>query len=381
MRRKNAGALPQGFREFTVPALLTHNYFGGDVLRRINDGDMVADNKVSTCDGVPACDNSVSACTDDALTRGDDPSVRIGVKGVSIPAYALFNRPNGVSSPLSLREVFLLGNQGPDPFFYVLRAAPLIRIKKFGSLMHHEETDRVLEAFRRLAISMPEPERNLLLAYLLGFACHFTLDSIMHPFVYAQQYAFCDAGVKGLDRRDGSIVHGQIEADLDMMLLRQRRGEGIRNYDYTREILKVDEGVLRLLDAAYEALAHEVYAIDLPTGAFSQSVRDMRLTIAFLYSPRGIKRKFIGRIERLLRRHSFAQAMSPRNDVGITCDFDNHEQNIWKNPFTDEVSHTSFDELYVEALNAALDNISALLDGKPTAIVTKGLDFEGTPCL
>jgi hypothetical protein len=247
--------------------------------------------------------------------------------------------------------------------------------------MHHEKADEALEAFRRLAISMPEPERSLLLAYLFGFVCHFTLDSIMHPFVYAQQYALCDAGVEGLDRRDGSIVHGQIEADLDMMLLCQQRGEGIRGHDYTREILRVDEDTLWLLDAAYEALAHEVYATDLPAGAFSQGVRDMRLTIAFLYSPRGIKRRLIGATERLFRRHSFAQAMSPRNNVGTTCDFDNHEQGVWRNPFTDEVSRASFDELYAQALDAALENIAVLLDGKPAATVTRGLDFEGAPCL
>jgi hypothetical protein len=314
-----------------VPALLTHHYFGEDVLRRISD--------------------------DDAFVCDDD-----------------------IFSSLSLREIFLLGNQGPDPFFYALRTASLIRIKKFGSLMHHEKTDRALETFRRLAVSMSEPERNLLLAYLLGFICHFTLDSVMHPFVYAQQYAFCDAGVKGLDRRDGSIVHGQIEADLDMMMLRRRHGEGIRSYDYTREILKADEDALRLLDAAYGALAHEVYATDLSANSFSQGVRDMRLTIAFLYSPRGIKRRFIGGIERLLRRHSFAQAMSPRNDVGMTCDFDNHEQNAWENPFTGEVSRADFDELYAKALDEALANISALLSGESAIAVTKGFDFEGAPC-
>jgi hypothetical protein len=335
----------EGSRGSAVPALLTHHYFGEDVLRHISD---------------------------------DDASVCNDVNGFSISVRTLFDRTENTSA--SLREVFLLGNQGPDPFFYTLRTARLVRIKKFGSLMHHEKANEALEAFRRLALSMPEPERNLLLAYLLGFVCHFTLDSIMHPFVYAQQYAFCDAGVEGLDRRDGSIVHGQIEADLDMMLLRRHCGKGIRSYDYTRDILKADEDALRLLDAAYEALAHEVYTTNLPAGSFSQGVHDMRLTIAFLYSPRGIKRKVIGRIERLLRRHSFAQAMSPRNDVGMTCDFDNHEQNAWRNPFTDELSCAGFDELYAEALDAALVNISALLSGNPPATITRGLDFEGAPC-
>ncbi|MDR0350507.1 MAG: hypothetical protein LBH64_03025 [Coriobacteriales bacterium] len=302
-----------------MPALLTHNYFGEDVLRCLGNAVPVAE----------------------------------------------------------ARRVFLLGNQGPDPFFYALRTPRLVQLKEFGSLMHAEKAAETLEAFRRYAFAAPEPRRSLLTAYLLGFVCHFTLDSVMHPFVYAQQHAVCDAGIEGLDRRDGSIVHGQIEADLDMMMLCRRRGEGIRAHDYTGEVLRAGSGALKLLDATYETLAREVYTIDLPPTAFSRGVRDMRLTIALLYSRRGIKRRVVGAIERLFRRHSLVQAMSPCVDIGVTCDFDNRERAEWKHPFADESSCADFDELYTRALGRALDNIAALLEGSPAAVVTGGLDFEG----
>ncbi|MDR2106426.1 MAG: zinc dependent phospholipase C family protein, partial [Coriobacteriales bacterium] len=170
-----------------MPALLTHDCFGRDVLDR--DG------------GVLGGDAGSAA----------EPAAEFAAE---------------------LRHAFLLGNQGPDPFFFALRTLRLGTIKRFGSLMHRERVDETVEAFCRLACAQPGPAGSLLHAYLLGFVCHFMLDSVMHPFVYAQQYAICDAGVKGLDRRDGSVVHGQIEADLDAMLVRQRRGEGIRTYRY-----------------------------------------------------------------------------------------------------------------------------------------------------
>jgi hypothetical protein len=312
-----------------MPALLTHDFFGRDILRR----------------------------------GGDAAPVRLGV---------------GSSTPDSeLQAAFLLGNQGPDPFFYTLRTPHLGAAKRFGSLMHHEKVDETIEAFRRLALSQPEPAGSPLFAYLSGFVCHFTLDSVMHPFVYAQQYALCDAGVEGLDRRDGSVVHGQIEADLDAMVLRQKRGEGIREYDYTRDVLRVRDSTLALLDVAYRALAHEVYATDLSSGAFSCGVRDMRLTVAFLYSPRGIKRSLLGKTERLFARHSLVQAMSPRADVGEVCDFDNREHAVWENPFTGELSHDGFGELYGRALERACENIAALASGESSTTITGGLDFEG----
>jgi hypothetical protein len=278
-----------------------------------------------------------------------------------------------------LRHAFLLGNQGPDPFFFALRTPHLKASKRFGSLMHKEGVDETIEAFRRLVASCPEPAGSLLSAYLLGFICHFTLDSTAHPFIYAQQYALCDAGARGLDRRDGSTVHAQIEADLDAMLLRQRRGEGVGSYDYTSEVLRLCDGTLALLDAAYQALAHEVYAIDLPPDAFSRGVRDMRLTIRALRSPCGVKRALIGVVERRFARHSLAQALTPRADVGEVCDFDNRGHDRWTDPFTGASSEAGFAELYAEALEKAQTNIAVLSGDGPAALITRGLDFEGAP--
>lgn len=312
-----------------MPALLTHECFGNDVWNRVGD--------------------SLFPPTD------DEAHIR------------------------ELRRAFLLGNQGPDPFFFALRTPRLVASKRFGSLMHHEKVDETIEAFRRLVDYCPEPSGSLLLAYVLGFLCHFTLDSTVHPFVYAQQYAICDAGVEGLDRRDGSIVHGQIEADLDMMTLRQWRDTDIRAYNYTRDVLRASDETLAFLDVTYQALAHEVYAVDLANNAFSRGVEDMRLTVRFLYSPRGVKRRLVGALERLFRRHSLAQALSPRADARAGSDFDNHERQAWTNPFTGAVSPASFNDLYAEALEAALANITALMDGGPVTSITGGLDFEGAP--
>jgi hypothetical protein len=246
--------------------------------------------------------------------------------------------------------------------------------------MHHKKVSETLESFRRLAFSNPEPQKSLLYAYLLGFICHFTLDSTMHPFVYAQQYALCDAGVKGLDRRDGSVVHGQIEADLDAMMLYQRNGAGIRKNDFTRDVLKAQESTLRLLDKAYRALGHEVYGIDIPADAFSRGVKDMRTTIRVLYSPRGIKRSALGIVERVFRRHSLVQALSLRMGVGETCDFDNNEHSEWTNPFTNVISSASFADLYTVALKAAVENAAGFVQDGTAADLTKGLDFEGDVC-
>lgn len=274
-------------------------------------------------------------------------------------------------------ELFLLGNQGPDPLLFAQFTSNFFAIKEFGSRLHRERADETIESFMRIACSMPQPQRTLLSAYLWGFICHFVLDSVVHPLVYAQQNALCDAGVRGLDRRDGPTVHAQIEADLDMMVLWQRTGMSIRELDYTPFVLRASDEALALLDRAYVAMAHEVFGHALPEHAFAKGLRDMRWTIRVLYSPRGIKRCLIGKAERLFTRHSFAQAMSPCNHIGATCDFDNRMGEPWVNPASGVVVTASFAQLYGQALEAAIANIHAVLEGKPVSEITAGLNFRG----
>lgn len=310
-----------------MPALLTHDYFGQDAIAHIGG--------------------------------------------------TFFNRPDDERLTDDLRDAFLLGNQGPDPFFFTLFSPHIKRCKEFGSLMHHAKISETIEEFRRLAFNDPEPQKSLVYAYLLGFICHFTLDSTMHPFVYAQQYAICDAGVEGLDRSAGSVVHGQIEADLDAMMLYQREGSSVSTHDFTQNVLKIRESTLELLDASYQALAREVYGVKLPEHAFSRGVKDLRTTIKVLYSPQGSRRSTLGRVERIFRKHSLVQAISLRADVGETCDFDNREQGEWMHPFNGTFFSASFADLYQEALKLAIEKVSHFVyDGAATDL-TKGLDFEG----
>ena len=74
-------------------------------------------------------------------------------------------------------------------------------------------------------------DRSIGRAYVMGFICHYLLDSTVHPFVYSQQYALCDAGVEGLDRKAGSDVHAVIESEIDEVVLNVKRGETIATFN------------------------------------------------------------------------------------------------------------------------------------------------------
>jgi hypothetical protein len=230
-------------------------------------------------------------------------------------------------------------------------------------------------------------ERIILKAYIAGYLGHYSLDSCAHPLIYAQQYAFCRAGVADLDESDGSVVHGQIEADLDAMMLYRNRSQTIRSFKPANQILQIDDRSLATIDALYCHLAADAFNLRLPKNAFSRSLGDMRLTLRLLYSPHGIKRNALGRLERLVRRHSLVQAMSTPVPTNAVCDFDNRESLPWQNPFTGEMSNCSFVQLYDFALELAAQRIDLLAnlpadllaDGGNVGCLAVDKSFDGKP--
>ncbi|HEY9575836.1 MAG TPA: zinc dependent phospholipase C family protein [Lachnospiraceae bacterium] len=96
------------------------------------------------------------------------------------------------------KDAYLLGLQGPDIFFYYY---PFIKNKVFrlGLNMHKEES---FSFFENAIREYKRKTSGAILAYLLGFACHFMLDSTCHPFIYDYQ-------------KRHNLMHSEIEACLD----------------------------------------------------------------------------------------------------------------------------------------------------------------------
>ena len=103
--------------------------------------------------------------------------------------------------------------------------------------MHDKMPNETLVSLRRGVAALPEADRSIGRAYVMGFICHYLLDSTVHPFVYSQQYALCDAGVEGLDRKAGSDVHAVIESEIDEVVLNVKRGETIATFNPSKLIL------------------------------------------------------------------------------------------------------------------------------------------------
>lgn len=100
------------------------------------------------------------------------------------------------------KKLYLIGLQGPDIFYFYhpLSTNPIVQI---GHKMHDRNVDTFFTRCRGLYKKRAE---NGMMAYLLGFTCHFLLDSTCHPYI------------KGYSERNG-ISHAEQEAELDRVFL------------------------------------------------------------------------------------------------------------------------------------------------------------------
>ena len=75
-------------------------------------------------------------------------------------------------------DLYRIGLHGPDIlFYYMVSKNP---VTQFGIEMHHEKARAFFEEGMR---QVRRNDDEALLAYLLGFGCHYILDSACHPYV------------------------------------------------------------------------------------------------------------------------------------------------------------------------------------------------------
>lgn len=280
-------------------------------------------------------------------------------------------------------DAFLLGNQGPDPLFYAVVNPRLASVNRLGSIIHVEHPTDLLVALKRSTATIAHADQPTARAYALGFLCHYLLDSTAHPFIFAQQFALCDAGVEGLTRENGSDVHALIESELDELVLTCRRDATIKTFNPAKCTLNASPHVLDVVSSMYAYVTREVYGMVIPADTFKASVRAFRSVQALFYSPSGFKHNMLGRVETLVRPYSFYRAMSHRNVERTTSEFDNREHAAWENPYTGETSRASFFELFDQAKERAAADLLAFdapgFAHEQARAITRDLNFSGAP--
>lgn len=284
--------------------------------------------------------------------------------------------PEGIISEQEDLVAFLVGNQGPDPFFFRWRAPIHVchNCLTLAQQFHNEHPSTAFAAIREGVSHLQANDTSTGRAFALGMLSHYLLDRTTHPFIYAQQYQIIAANDELKDA--GSQVHAIVEGDLDVMMLWHERHEDVRqcppaaNLNHTPRIGSI--GGALTSQAAFAAFSREV-----GQSWYGSCLRDMQ-TFYRRCEPAGRSlSRVLGSTERCFRSHSQIQAMSHRVVSDATCPWANATHDTWINPFYGTTSNESFLDRFDAALEAWPVLAECFVRGDDLAAITQHLDYSG----
>ncbi len=167
-------------------------------------------------------------------------------------------------------DLYRIGLHGPDIlFYYMISKNP---VTQFGVNMHQEKARAFFEE------GMRQVRRNndeALLAYLLGFGCHYLLDSACHP--YVNQMA-----------EKGVIPHIVLEKEFDRVLMEETGKDPDHYYPACGIIPKVE----------YAKVIHRAIPL-VKTVNIYISMKMMKILTNFMVcDDHGRKRRIVGKLLR-----------------------------------------------------------------------------------
>jgi len=151
--------------------------------------------------------------------------------------HAIFARKAVASAagPVDPSPWLDLGAQGPDPFFHGVRRQPSGEL--WGHRIHGEGYGRLAAAMAD-RIRRSDEHRSEHLDYLRGFVGHAVLDRAVHPWVnYFSGWEGAAVPTSGSLK----FCHPFLERLIDMVMLRDILGSGIREFAFSTRIPDVAE--------------------------------------------------------------------------------------------------------------------------------------------
>lgn len=208
------------------------------------------------------------------------------------------------------KDAYYIGLNGPDILFYY---KPLTKnaVKEYGHQLHKEIAAKF---FERAKTYIAKNQDEVCLSYILGFLCHFTLDSICHSYI-------------GQAQKASGLSHGFIEAELERAMMernkvnpqRQNAGEHIKpNKEVAKHICNLYEGI--------------------DEGHIYKSLKAVRFYNSILTCENEVKRKFIkGVLKKIKGGDSFSDMIINLHPDPKAKDIINNLVNLYENALEEAI--------------------------------------------
>ena len=189
---------------------------------------------------------------------------------------------------LNNRAIFDYGVHGPDIFFYY-NCLKHNEVNRYGSAMHdipYKDTlAQIKENFKKTE------NKDMALSYLLGFSCHFTLDSYCHGFI---------------EKVDETMPysHGKIESQFDRYLLIKDGFNPVTKS--VTDMFHPDEKMAKVISGLFNKFDEDI---------IYKTLKDQKLYLNLLKDNSDIKRFFLTTAMDIAKVPSFKDLLITKENV------------------------------------------------------------------
>lgn len=239
------------------------------------------------------------------------------------------------------RNIYNLGLEGPDVFFYYLPSILEWGIN-LGSVLHERRTGEFFENFISYIRNIEKTkEKEILYSYLAGFLGHYLLDCNCHPYIY-------DITQYNPLKKPPIEYHGRhmsLERNMDTLLLKRWKKtvpSVFRNYRAIK-ITKKEQDILTELLAF---IIPKTYHKKLKRFTIKKSITTFYMGSKWLCDKNGKKKRRTEKIEKKIFGFSFLSSIITADEVENREDIFNLSHKEWSNPWDrKKKSRDSFFEL------------------------------------
>lgn len=244
-------------------------------------------------------------------------------------------------------SAFALGLQGPDIFFFYLPSY-LLHGQNMGDLAHREKTQLFYSNLLKSRMLFEGNRRKQAIAdaYITGFLGHYTLDCIVHPYVYAF------TGYDPQNPPSNSTYFGQhayLESEIDKELLFMKKGVKPSRFHQSSTVFLTLQQRMVISQMLTYAFRHTYPALLIHPIVISNATRWMRFSIHLMRDTSGQKKVLMRLGEKFLFHRPFISAMIASDHHQFVPDCMNYKHKKWTHPWTNNVSDESFLDLYHRA--------------------------------
>ncbi|MCL2840499.1 MAG: zinc dependent phospholipase C family protein [Defluviitaleaceae bacterium] len=242
-------------------------------------------------------------------------------------------------------QLYNLGAQGPDFFFYYMPGHFRKRSRGVGVQMHISDLGLFLVQMAKHAKNATElNDKDIIFAYTSGFLMHYTLDAHAHPYVYAKTYNIHAPKIKN------SADHRKFETSIDLAMLKLTSGKkpaAMKQW----ELINAAPHQLTVAATALSQAMQEIYNRNVPPKAVQKAMRHMIQITRLLHSNQGKRKRLMELVENLTIKEPLFSSMVHTTHVHDDMDYLNIKHGEWESPF----EPCKFTDSFLDRYNAAVE--------------------------